>query len=111
MEWVRRLFHGVGPVILGAFLLAAPILFTPEPVQASSSECGGYDTVECSTLEWCLGAKYFGMGLCVTSVSYYPPVVIHVREALEDQMDINLWEGMGDYVHGTPDGGGGGGTF
>ncbi|MFW6200625.1 MAG: hypothetical protein ACOC8K_08630 [Gemmatimonadota bacterium] len=90
--------------------MTLPILFAPRPAQAESSSCGGYDTVECSVLEWCFGPKELGLGVCVSNHSYYPPVTVHVSEALDDQMDVDLWEGMGDYVH-DGSGTGGGGTF
>lgn len=109
MEWIRRIVHGAGPVVLGGCLLALPILFAPKPAQASTGNCAGYDTVECSTLEWCIGPKEFGIGLCVTNVSYYPPVTVILTEAMEDL--INIEEGMGDYIHDIGDGGGGGGAF
>lgn len=95
MEWVRRIFRAVGPVVVGACLLAFPLLFAPEPAQANTGDCAGYDTVECSTLEWCIGVKWFGFGLCMTNYSYWPAV------------SVILQESMGDYIHGS----GGGGAF
>lgn len=109
MEYVRRAIGAVGPVVLGGFLLAIPLLLAPRPVQANTSTCAGYDTVECSTLEYCVGIKYFGAGVCVTNVSYWPEVNVILQEELNEKLQINLMENMGDYVHGA--GSGGGGTF
>jgi len=105
MEYLRRAIQAVGPVVLGGCLLAVPLLFAPQPAQAYSDPCAGYDTVECSTLEYCIGVKYFGAGVCVTNVTYWPPVNVILQEAVEDH--LNLLENMGDYVHGAGSGGGG----
>lgn len=103
MKVLNSVLRAVGPVVVGASLLALPLLFAPEPVQASSSgDCAGWDTVECSTTEWCIGFKWFGFGLCHTSHNYWPPVTV-ITDPVGD------WS---DYYH-TDDGfgGGGGGSF
>lgn len=107
MKLGRWLFRTFGPVALGVSLLAFPLLFAPDPAgAATTTDCGGYETVECQTIEVCLGIKWLGFEYCQSSTSYWPAVTMILQEELNDDfMDIDhLYD---DLVYG----GGGGGTF
>jgi len=102
--WMLRAF---GPVALGLSLLAFPLLFAPNrAAAASSTDCGGYETVECQTIEVCLGIKWLGFEYCQSSTSYWPAVTTILREELEDEF-ADFEDLYGDLIYSS----GGGGAF